>query len=90
MDIYANDLYLNATSPEQLGRTDWHHNEYGQVDYIPTGKGAQSYGNEIPLEEQKYNYEYEANREEAATNLAIVRGYQPDWREYERIMRDYN
>ena len=89
IDIYKDGLYLNAKSPQELGRTDWHHNPEGQVDYIPLGTGSHKRG-AIPLEEQKYDFDYEQKREIAATNLATTKSKYPDWDEYERIMNEYN
>lgn len=84
------DTYMTfSTELENFKRTDWHHNEFGEVDYLPI-KGAEREGFDIPLAEQKYDYEYEAMREEAATNMAILHSKRTDWDEYERIMREFN
>ena len=87
MDIYANGLYKTAKTPEDIGRKDWHHNPEGQVDYLPLGGGHRV---EVPVSEQKYDYETERQYEEAALNLAIYKESKPDWKEYDRIQAEFN
>ena len=90
MNIYENNMWTQAKTPSDLGRKDWNHNPEGQVDYLPLGVGNAATRVEVPLCEQKYDYEEERRREEAASNLAICRGNKPDWKEYDRIQSEFN
>ena len=90
IDIYKDNMWMNARKPEELGRKDWNHNPEGKVDYLPLGVGGKPTGNEVPLEKQKYNYGYESGLEQGASNLAAYWESKPDWKEYNRIMRDFN
>ena len=75
--------------PWDIGRKDWAHNEKGQVDYLPLNTRPLR-DNRVPLEEQRYDYEYEANRERAASDLEYYKNRKPDWKEYERIQMEFN
>lgn len=69
--------------PEDLGRTDWHHNEKGEVDYLPI-KNYRYDSEPIPLEKQKYDYGYEAMLEQGCRNLAEYNSRRIDWNDYNR------
>lgn len=90
MDIYKDNKWLSARNPADLGRKDWNHNSEGQVDYLPLGTGMKKTGKEIPYEKQRYDFQYEDRRERAASHIVSVNSRQPDWREYNRIMNDFN
>lgn len=71
-------------------KKDCHHNSDGKVDYSPM-YGATDNLEPIPLDEQRYDFKYEANREQAATTLATTRRCKYiDWEECERIIDEYN
>ena len=90
MNIYENNMWTKAKHPSDIGRKDWNHNPEGLVDYLPLGVGNATTRIEVPLYEQKYDYDEELRREEAASNLDICRGNKPDWKEYERIQNEFN
>lgn len=75
--------------PSELGRKDWHHNEHGQIDYLPL---EDSHDNRpgILLPKQKYQYEQEEAIEQGISNLIYYKETQPDWKEYERIQSEFN
>lgn len=84
--------WVEVTCPQDVGRKDWHHDENGNIDYPIFKEDLGKYPEQeaVPLDKQKYDYETQNSYEVGAQNLIDATERKPDWREYDRVMKEFN